>query len=270
MNDRSTDRRSMLIRLFRRYWSLLIGPVLVAGLVFALPGRAQPAVYAQAQPTPALTTSTLRSITVSGNGQVEAAPDLATVSLGVQTDAQSAAQAISQNNTKMQAVMDTLQKAGIARADIQTTQVQLTPRYENPPQASPGQAPSGSKLAGYTAINTVQVKVLKLDTLGGLLDQVVAAGGNQIQGITFDVSNPAQAMDQARQAAMSDATHKAQQLAGLANEKLGPVFSISENSQGPVPFAAAQVQSAPAGVPVSPGTQTITVNLQVTWEMEPQ
>jgi len=195
---------------------------------------------------------------------------MAIVSLGVQTDAQTASQALEQNNTQMKAVIDTLTKAGVASADIQTTTIQLSPRYETPSTTQgQSQATPTSHLVGYTATNTVQVKVHNLNNLGALLDQAVSAGGNQIQGISFDVSDPTQVMDQARQAAMNDATHKAQQLASLSNATLGPVFSISETSQSPIPFAAARAQAAGSNVPVSPGTQTVTVNLQVTWALQP-
>lgn len=258
----------MLERL-RRFWPALLVILVVAGVLAFNPGLSQPPAYAQApQPTPEASSNSLRTISVSGNGSADVTPDMATVSLGVQTDAQTASQAITANNTQMQAVISALQKAGVASADIQTTSVQLSPRYEPPTSPEPQQAQPtpANHIVGYTASNTVTVKVRKLDSLGGLLDDVVQAGGNQIQGISFGVADPAQAMDQAREAAMKDATHKAQQLAGLANEKLGPVFSINETSQAPIPFAAAMVQSAAANqVPVAPGTQTITVNLQVTW-----
>lgn len=276
-----------LIRQIRRFWPVLLAVIMVISVLFAYPAiitryaSSPPQVYAQAQPTPAagLTSTSLRTITVSGNGSVDITPDMAIVTLGVQTDAQTASQALTQNNTQMQAVMSALQKAGIASADIQTSFVQLSPRYENPPPQQPQQGPAQTtpsvtvtatvQPVTYTAINTVQVKVRKLDTLGTLLDQVVAAGGNQIQNIRFDVSNASQAMDQARQAAMNDAIHKAQQLATLANAKLGTVMTINETSQSPVPFAAAmQAQPSAGNVPVSPGTQTVTVDLQVTWDLQ--
>lgn len=259
-----------IFQILHRFWIIFMGVVLIAAGVFFFPPHGQPTAYAQAQPTPVLTNTALRTISVSGNGTAEVTPDMAIVSLGVQTDAPTASQALAENNTQMKAVMDTLTKAGVANADIQTTTIQLSPRYENPPpQQGQAQATPANRLAGYTAVNTVQVKVRKLDSLGGLLDQVVNAGGNQIQGISFDVANPAQSMDQARQAAMNDATHKAQQLASLANATLGPVFSISETSQTPIPFAGMEARAAGADVPVSPGTQTVTVNLQVTWVLQP-
>jgi uncharacterized protein len=261
-----------MVHTLRRFGIIIIGLILVSGELLLFSGSQRPMtaapVYAQAQATPEPNTNTLRTITVSGSGSADVIPDQAIVSVGVQTDAQTASQALAQNNTQMKAVMDTLTKAGVANADIQTTYIQLNPRYENPPQQA-GQPTPTDRLVGYTATNTVQVKVRKLDSLGTLLDQVVAAGGNQIQGISFNVSDPAAAIDKARQAAMNDASHKAQQLASLTNATLGLIFSITENSQAPIPFPAAADRSAASSVPVSPGTQTVTVNLQAAWIIQP-
>jgi uncharacterized protein YggE len=208
-----------------------------------------------------------RTLNVSGSGQVSARPDTAIVTLGVQTEAEQANVALSENSQQMQAVIDALKKAGVAAEDIQTQVINLQPRYEQPPAPGPSTLPGTPKLVGYVATNTVEVTVRQLGTLGELLDAAVQAGGNQIEGISFEVSNPATLLDQARAAAWQDAQHKAEQLAGLAGAKLGEVLSITESSQTPRPVLQA-VQAAPAAaVPVEPGTQTIEVDVQVTWSL---
>ena len=254
------------------------GVILLAMLLLTTRSR-QPMAYAQAVETPTPVASPVqRTVSVTGSGSAEVSPDEAIIILGVQTDAPTAAQAMTQNNKQMQAVVDVLHNAGITDADIQTQAIQLIPQYPQPtalpqnqaqPQATP-QATPASRAVTYTATNNVQVTVRKLDSLGTVLDQVVAAGGNTIQSISFTLSNPSQAMDQAREAAMKDAQHKAQQLAGLANVKLGTVVSINESSNVPVPFSTREtaVQSA-AGVPISPGTQEVNVTVQVTWDLQP-
>lgn len=189
-------------------------------------------------------------------------PDLAVVMLGVQTDADTAGKALTQNNDQMQSVLTALRNAGIANTDIRTTAVQLYPRYNpNPTEAQTNQ------VVGYTASNTVEVIVRGMDNLGSVLDDTVKAGGNQIQGIRFDISDSTSAMDDAREAAMADATRKGQQLAGLANGSLGAVVSIVENSNEPIPFAGGARQAIDSAVPISPGQQTVTVTIQVTWEL---
>src|SRR5512133_37314 len=286
---------------FRTFAFAMAGLVILLGALMVLtglgPAFAPLPVYAQAasatpvasvtpgasatlvaQTTPVATpqaASYQRTVSVSGTGSVNVQPDIAIIGLGVQTDAQTASQALSQNSQQMQAVLDVLKKAGVASADIRTQYVQLYPRYSNPqplPQIQPNQtAPTAepNRIIGYTASNTVQVTVRNLNNLGSLLDQAVTAGGNQIESINFDLANPAQSMDRARDAAMQDAGHRAQQLANLANQRLGQVISIQEASRGPITFPAADMRlnSAAMAVPVSPGVQPVTVEVQVTWEL---
>lgn len=206
-----------------------------------------------------------RTVSVSGTGQVSATPDLAIFSLGVQTQAEEASAALAQNSEQMQAVIDTLKEAGVASEDIQTQVIQLSPRYEQPtPQTGAQQGPP--ELVGFVASNIVEVTVRELDSLGDLLDTAIQAGGNQIQGIRFQVSDPANLYDLAREAAWEDAMHKAEQLAELSNSTLGMVLTINESSRTPRPVMESAVRtSAAAAVPIEPGTQTIEIDLQVTW-----
>jgi uncharacterized protein YggE len=233
-----------------------------------LPYHAQAPAKAQAQPTQV--SPPLRTVTVSGTGMAEVTPDMAVVTLGVQSDAQTAKEAMTENSSQMEAVMNALRSAGVASTDIKTTSIQLYPRYDTTPVASqPEQPTQPNRLTGFTAVNVVELKVRNLANLGAVLDQAVTAGSNQIQGIRFDVSDPVKAVDQAREAAMRDASRKAQQLVSLANTRLGQVLTINESSRVPVPAVAVmEMRAADSSVPVSPGTQTITVDLQVTWELQ--
>jgi uncharacterized protein YggE len=123
-------------------------------------------------------------------------------------------------------------------------------------------------VVGYTAVNIVEVKVKNLDRLGELLDAAVKAGGNTVEGINFEVSDAATLLDQAREAAMQDAKHKAEQLASLADASLGNVLTINEVSNTPRPVTRAGVVAAQAAVPVAPGTESIQVDVQVTWLLQ--
>lgn len=264
-----------MIALLRRYWAFFFSAALVMVVLFILPLSARSQAYAQTVQTPT-PVAVSRTISVTGSGSADAQPDRAVIDVGVTTDAQTAAQALSANSKQMQAVIDALTKANVAAADVRTQTVQLQPRYAEPtpvPQGQPQQAPSdqSNRVIGYTAVNTVEVRIRALNNLGAILDQVVAAGGNQIQDIRFEVSDPTTSMDQAREAAMKDALHKANQLATLASAKLGPVVTINESSQSPVPFqgAVAQMNTAKSAVPISPGSQTVNVVVQVTWELQP-
>jgi len=200
---------------------------------------------------------------VSGTGQASAAPDIAVVTLGVETQAADASTAVSENNTAMEAVLQALENGGIAQKDIQSQVVRLTPQYQQP-SASTGSSQGLPELAGFIATDIVQVTVRQIDSLANLVDSAVQAGANEIQGISFEISNPADLFDQARQAAWEDAMNKAQQLAELSNSGLGMVMTINETSRSPVVESVLGMGGA-AAVPVEPGTETIEVDLQVTW-----
>lgn len=206
--------------------------------------------------------STMRTVQVSGMGESQVEPDTAVINLGVQTQEKTAEQALQKNNTKMGTLIDTLEKANIPSRDIRTQTMRLSPRYEL------NDTDNGRTLVGYTASNIVEVRTTDLESLGTLLDQAVKAGANTIESINFEISNTdtENVLDQVREAAVKDAQHKAEQLASLTGTTLGPVLEIQESSSTPGPIVRqveAPVQAA--AVPVSPGTQSITVHVQVTW-----
>lgn len=220
-----------------------------------------------------------RTVSVSGSGQVNATPDVAVVTLGVETNAPTAAEAFSQNNEQSLSLVDALKAANIPAEDIQTQQIQLQPQYQQPqpsmqaPQESSGSMGSGTRgvnqppeLIGYTAINAVEVRMGQIDQLGALLDSAVQAGGNRIENIRFEFSKTGDLMDQARQAAWDDALHKAAQLATLSDSQLGMVISINDSSRSPQTGRSMQFAASTAA-PIEPGTHTVEVNLDVTWQL---
>ena len=230
--------------------SLLVG----MGITMAL----QPASHAVAQTEEAR----LRTIEVSGQGQVQAEPDEATVRLGVQTEADEAGAALEENNERMTAVISATLDAGIAENDIQTEGFRLNPVYDSSPNAQ------SRELTGYRASNIVRITVRDLAGLGELLDAVVAAGSNTIEGIQFEVSNEAELAAAAREAAMQDAQEKAEQLTDLAGAELGPVHTILETGGArPLSISVADEANLAADVPIAAGTQTIQASVQVIWEI---
>lgn len=202
----------------------------------------------------------IRSVSVSGTGSVEAQPDRAIVLLGVQTDAETASEALNQNSSQMQTLLESLEENGVPADQLETQTVQLLTRYSQ-----------DSTPEGYTAANVVEMQVNDLERLGQLLDAAVEAGGNTIQGIRFEVSDREAQLDQARQAAVDDAKRKAEQLTSAFEAQLGQVLTINESSQfpGPIPFSQSMaVQADAAAVPIEPGSQTVEVTVQVTWLLE--
>jgi uncharacterized protein len=231
----------------------------VATAVMFLASFTAPAAAQTEQPV----NEALRTVQVSGRGQVMAEPDRAIVRFGVQTEADSAQDALAENSEQMTAVISATLEAGVAEADIQTSGFQLQPQYDAGPDGT------NPELTGYRASNIVQVTVRDLEQIGELLDTVVSAGSNTIEGIQFEVSDQADMQAAAREAAIEDARQRAEQLAELTGAELGPVQTIMETAGfGPAPLATTFNESFAASVPVQPGTQAIETIVQVTWLLQ--
>ncbi len=144
----------------------------------------------------------LRTISVTGLGEVAATPDIAHVTVGVRTVAETARAALSENSTTMAAVLDELRGTGIADRDIQTTNVSLHPRWRTEVTQN------GTRmqvLSGYEAANLVRITCRDLSKLGELLDALAGAGANDMRGISFDVDGRVKLMDEARAIAVRNA-----------------------------------------------------------------
>ena len=204
------------------------------------------------------------SITVVGTGKVQVRPDMANVTLGVTTEAATASEALQENNRRMAQLIKTLRGLDISEKHIQTSNFNVSPKqsYDRNRREPP-------KIVGYTVTNQVNVKVLEVSRLGKILDAVVQAGGNRIQGVGFSLAEPKPHLDQARRKAMADARQRAELYAGEAGVKVGAPLVISEQSVSvprPVMFAAgARIATAASEVPVSRGEQTLTASVTVTY-----
>lgn len=210
-------------------------------------------------------------ITIIGDGQVSAAPDIATVSTNVVTAGKSARQAMDANTKAMAEVIERFKTAGIAPRDLSTSGFSVQPRYVHPKQqdGSTG-APS---IDGYEVRNGVTVRVRELGKLGAVLDTAITAGANEINGITFDVAEPASLLDKAGIAAVKDARRRAELYAEAAGVKVGRVVSISEPSaDAPRPMmmaARADFAGKSASVPIEAGERDFNVRVRVTFEIAP-
>src|SRR5690606_1381610 len=165
------------------------------------------------------------TIRVTGEGTVTAPPDMAIVSVGVVTRAPTAAEAMAQNSKAMSGVIAAAKQTGIEARDLETSRLSLQPQYSYPGQGS-REAP---KLVGYEASNNVSIRVRVLDKLGGLLDQLVTSGANQVRGIELTLAEPGPLRDQARTAAMKDAVRRAEMLADAAGVRIVRLFSATED-----------------------------------------
>jgi uncharacterized protein YggE len=207
----------------------------------------------------------VRSISVSGHGEVQAVPDLATISMGVMTSSITAKEALTANSKAMNELMEVLEKAGIEAKDIATSNFNVGPRYD---YGQGGSLPP--KLVGYEVSNVVTVIVRKIDAMGDVLDAGVSAGSNQIHGISFSVSKPDAKLDEARKEAVADARRKAEIYAAAGGIALGQIISLNEGGgyQPPMPMAKTMAAEAAGAPPIAQGEQTLAIDVNVVWEIK--
>lgn len=203
------------------------------------------------------------TITVVGEGRVDSAPDMATVMLGVTTEAPTAAEAMAANSAELGRVLARMKEAGIADRDLQTAGLSLNPNWDS---SYSGSAP---KIRGYVASNQLTVRVRALDTLGGVLDKAVQDGANTFNGLTFGLADPGPVRDEARRRAVADALAKGALYAGAAGVTLGPILSISENNfgGGPQPMYRMDAAMASEAVPVAQGEVSTTAQVTVVFRI---
>jgi uncharacterized protein YggE len=222
---------------------------LLAAAVLIAPARAEDAPVA--------------AITVTGEAQISAAPDLAQIDAGVTTEAKTAREASDANNAAMGKVLLALKGAGIEEKDFQTSRLSLQPQY------APNRAPPNA-IVGYQASNRVTVKLRDVSKAAALVDTLVGAGANTIGGISFMVSQPSKLLDEAREQAIADARRKAEIYAKAAGVMLGAPLSISEEgAQAPPQFRRMSAGMA-AAAPIAQGEETLRVTVNASWAIKPQ
>ncbi len=227
-----------------------IAALAAAGLAVAVfAGVFQPS---GAHSAPAADTSS-GGITVTGTGSTIVVPDQAGFSFGSVSQADTAAAALAASSKAAGRIIDALKRAGVAKGDIQTSDISLSPRMND----------KGTEIAGYTASNTVSVTVRKLADAGDIVDAAVGAGANQVYGPNLLASDQDAAYRTALKAAVAQARAKAETLATAAGRSLGAIIAISEGGSMPVPLPA--VGATRDAVPIEPGTQKIEATVSVTF-----
>ena len=174
-------------------------------------------------------------IVVSGQGTLSVAPDLALVSLGVETTAATVADANARATTAMDAVLAAARANGVRDKDIQTRHFNIYPQYDYVEETVDGRRTSRQVLTGYRVSNSANVKLRALDSVGDVIDAVVTAGGDdvRINNIRFTVEDTKPMLTRLREMAVRDAMSKARHLATLSNVRLGRLIYISEGSGAP-------------------------------------
>ncbi len=213
-------------------------------------------------------------LTVSADGRSLRTPDLAVFTAGVTSQAKTAGAALSANAADMNRVVAALKKAGIADRDIQTSNLSLNPVYAQPVRLPDGNYEQGEqKVVGYTVNNTVTVRQRKLSEFGRVIDTLVEAGANQVNGPSFQMDEPDAASDEARLAAMKKARARAELYARAAGLRVGRILSISEsggyNPGPPVIYARMAAEDGAQSSPVAAGEIQLNANVTVMFELAP-
>ena len=202
-------------------------------------------------------------LSVSSQAEARRAPDIATISAGVVTQAADGNTAMRQNAEQMTRVLAAVKAAGVADKDVQTSGINLNPQYryaENQPPA----------ITGYQASNTVTVKLRDVAKMGKVLDALVASGANQINGPSFGIDDPEPLYDQARVDALKQAQKRADTYAKALGLRVRRIVSIGEGGGGmpvPMPRMATMKAEAYDSTPVAAGESSVSVQLDVVFEL---
>ncbi len=225
---------------------------------------AAPVALAQAAPPAADSMFRATTLNLSAYGETRIAPDMATINLGVNTEAPTASAAMAANATQMNKIFAALRRAGIADKDIQTSGLNLNAQYDyvenNPP-----------KLRGYQASNTVTVTVHDLTRLGSAVDATVSAGANQVNGISFGLNDPTAAENAAREEAVKALSAKANLYARATGYRVGRLVTLSEGGgytpPSPMPVMAMARFDKAESTPVAGGELKVRVDVTGLYEL---
>jgi uncharacterized protein len=208
---------------------------------------------------PTATDPATHTITVTGTGKVVVVPDVARVTVGFTSTQPTVKAARSAAATAMTNIIAAIKALGVADADIRTVGLYLNPQYSN---TSPG------RVIGYSISEQVQVTVRDLDKAGDVVDAATAKGATDVNGISFELADPAKAMNDARAAAVAAARASAQAMAAAGGINLGAVVAITDVSVStpypyPLNYAAGKAEDGAVSTPVQPGTQDLSVSITV-------
>lgn len=226
---------------------------------------AAPPVAAQTPPPAADAMFRTTTLNLQAYGETRVAPDMATINLGVTTEAPTAQAAMQANAERMTRVVAALRRGGVAEKDIQTSGLNLSPQYVYVQNEQP-------KLTGYQASNQVTVRVHDLARLGAAVDAVVGAGANQVNSISFGLDDPTAAENAARQEAVRALQAKADLYARATGHRVGRLVSLSEGGgyspvPPPMPVAMMRMEKAADSTPVSPGELRVRIDVTGLYEL---
>jgi hypothetical protein len=213
----------------------------------------------------------MATLTVQGEAEIMVPADRAVFSLAVVTEAGSSEQAMQLNTDRIEKVLAALRRAGLEEKEINTGQFTVSPRWSNRPH----QVPEGwrPEIVGFSVTNRLQVKTIKLDSVGKLLGVAIRAGSNEVQGLHFDLADTRQYRQEAIRLATNRAHQDARVLADAAGSKLGRIMSLNLDHARPVPIVAQRAFMAEAAMAspapaIIPGDVTVRASVTAVYELK--
>lgn len=204
------------------------------------------------------------SFTVTGEGKVTVKPDIAVITVGVQTTGATVTAVQNNLNTAINNVSAAVKKAGVANKDIQTSNYSINPTIDY--------TDSKQHITGYQASSNLTIKIRAIDTANTVIDAATAAGANSVGGISFDVDDKTTSENEARTLAVADAKKKAENAAATAGFKLGSIVNYQESTGGQTPVIRMDAKMNGAGVATVPtnveqGSTDITMTVTLSYEI---
>ncbi len=200
----------------------------------------------------------MRTVRVSGEGEVSVAPNVAKVSFAVVTEDSSTEDALNENNTRAEELINYLKNEGIEDNNIRTKGFTVRPLYE--------QIEDRRTLYGYRVTNSVETYIEDMERVSSLIDGAVRAGANEVNSVQFLVEEEEEYKNEARKKAIEDAKRKAQETSSALGVKVGRVISFSEERDYYAPIQE-RMDAVEGQVPIEPGESDITVNVTVEYEI---
>lgn len=216
--------------------------------------------------TPALADPPVPQLTATGEATEYAVPDMATVTLGVVSEAATARAALDANNADIAKVIDAIKAAKVDEKDIATTGFNVAPVWSNPQPKTDGTT-DAPRITGYQVSNQLRVVIRDLANAGAVLDATVSAGANQAASIDFDLKDRSVVENKALEGAIADARRKARLMADAARLELVRILSVAANPAGPMPYAAPMAMRADKAVPVMAGERSVSASATIVFEV---
>jgi len=201
----------------------------------------------------------LESVLVTGHGEVVGKPDTLQANFGVETNARTVVEALKRANTAASRMRDALVRGGVARADLETSNISVSSARKD-----------DGTVTGYSVSQGLTARVRNLPRGGALLSAAIAAGGDaaRLNGVSFAIEDDAALLGEARKRAFADARTKAALYARAAGRPLGRVVKVSEESPSQwAPGGQDRFAAADSPVPIEPGRQRLTVAVTVEWAL---